>query len=103
VDWNYFSQSFLTGSVPDSYQLDGDFSVCFVEFSVPFSDNVNQSSHAWDLPPLAQTSDLDIFGSACSVYVRRESAVMARVNPRTAGFVTAMSADCHFLVIRSGD
>jgi hypothetical protein len=67
VDWNCFSQSLVTGSVPDSYQLDGDFFVCFLDFSVPFSDNVNQSSRACDPPPLAQTSDLDIFGSARSV------------------------------------
>src|SRR3984957_13994982 len=34
---------------------------CFVDFSVPFSDNVNQSNRACDPPPLEQTSDLDIF------------------------------------------
>src|ERR1700733_1567234 len=31
-DWNCFSQSFVTGSVPDSYQLDGDFLVLLVDF-----------------------------------------------------------------------
>jgi hypothetical protein len=48
---------------------------CFVDFSVPFSDNVNQSSRACDPPPLAQTSDLDIFRQRL-LCIRQEGKVL---------------------------
>jgi hypothetical protein len=38
-------------------------------------------------------------GSACSVYIRSDNALMARVSRRANRFVTAMSAHCHFSAI----